>query len=315
MTMNRMFLRGLAVSFFLCLTGSLAFGQSNRTWVSAAAGVTDPGTCAASNICTRSAPCATFACALQATNAGGEIDALDSGDFGPLNGANSITKSVSIVADGVVAGIQVTSSPAIVVGGSNVVVVLRGLTLDGTSAASDGIFFKPDGGVLHIEDCTINRFASRGISVNPEGSDKVFIKDSIVRNNNAGIIFEQPVSGATVTASLDNVRIENNTQAVLAEDNTTVSVRNSVAAGNTTGFEASGSPVVMNLESTIVSGNSSDGILSDGANSTINITNVTVVKNGTGLSATNGGHIVSFGNNKITNNTTNGSPTKTISQK
>jgi hypothetical protein len=28
-----------------------------------------------------------------------------------------------------------------------------------------------------------------------------------------------------------------------------------------------------------------------------------------------GGHIVSFGNNKIADNTTNGSPTKTIGQK
>jgi hypothetical protein len=122
--------------------------------------------------------------------------------------------------------------------------------------------------------------------------------------------------------------------------NTTVSVRNSVAAGNNgTGFAASassGPPAVMNLESSMASGNA-EGVKADGANSTINmsnvtlannstglssingattnISNVTVVDNTTGLSPTNGGHIVSFGNNKITNNTTNGSPTKTISQK
>jgi hypothetical protein len=32
------------------------------------------------------------------------------------------------------------------------------------------------------------------------------------------------------------------------------------------------------------------------------------------LRSASGGHIVSFGNNKITNNTTNGFPTKTIAQ-
>jgi hypothetical protein len=168
--------------------------------------------------------------------------------------------------------------------------------------------------VLHIEDCTIDGFTD-GILGDPSGSSKVFIKDTIARNNTLGIIF----AGATTTASLDNVRAERNGIGVTAEGNTTVSVRNSIAAGNSTGFEATFSgpstPAVINLESSIVSGNSPDGILSDGANSTINITNVTVVNNGTGSSLLSGGHIVSFGNNKIADNTTNGSPTKTIGQK
>jgi hypothetical protein len=52
---------------------------------------------------------------------------VDSADYGPV----SINQSVSIVAQGVVAGIQVSSGHAIFVGFSTVVVVLRGLTLDG----------------------------------------------------------------------------------------------------------------------------------------------------------------------------------------
>jgi hypothetical protein len=295
------FLRGIAVSFFLCLTGSLAFGQSNRTWVSGAG--TDPGTCAAS-VCTRSAPCATFACAIQATNPGGEIDALDSGDFGPV----TIAKSVSIVADGVVAGIQAPSGDAIDVTGSSVTVVLRGLTLDGLTTGNNGISFTGSG-ELHIEDCTINEFG--GVLFGTSGSSDVFIKDTIVRNNGAGISVS--TSSGTIKASLDNVRVENNTNVgVEADRYATVSVRNSVAAGNGTGFSSTGHAVI-NLESSIVSGNGT-AINPDGANSTINVSNVTVVNNTTGLSATHGGHIVSFGNNKITNNGTNGSPTKTISQ-
>jgi hypothetical protein len=313
MTMNRMFLRGIVVSFFLCLTASLAFGQDNRTWVSGTG--TDPGTCAASNICTRTAPCATFACAIQATSAGGEIDALDSADYGGV----SIGKSISIVAEGVVAGIQISGTAIDVAAGSSVVVVLRGLTLDGSGTGS--AILLETGAVLHIEDCTINGFDT-GILVEPDASSKVFIKDTIVRNNGNLGIDVHPTSATTVTASLDNVRLEgngfgNNNLALKAEDGTNVSVRNSVVAGNAFGLQAvsTGRAAVINLESSIVSGNRNAGIQSEGANSTINITNVTVVDNSTGLSILAGGHIVSFGNNKITDNTTNGSPTKTISQK
>jgi hypothetical protein len=279
----------------------LVFGASNRTFV--ASNGTNNATCG------RTTPCDTFQHALTATNAGGEIDVLDSADYGPV----TIAQSVSIVAQGVVAGIQATSGAAIFVGGSTVVVVLRGLTLDGLgSSGSGGIVFHSDGGELHIEDCTINGFGFAGIVVNATGSNKAFIKDTIVRNNTAGILFITS-TGAAVTASLDNVRVENNSDVgVVDNPNATVSVRSSVAAGNGTGFAAAGTPVVMNLESSIASGNGT-GILS-GENSTINMSNVTVVDNTTGLSAPSGGHIVSFGNNKVTDNTTNGSPTKTIAQ-
>jgi hypothetical protein len=311
--MNRLFLRGIVVGFFLCLTGSLAGGASNRTFVKSTG--TDSGTCD-----TTTTPCKTFAFALGVTNAGGEIDALDSGDFGTLTGANAIGKSVSIVAEGVVAGIQATSSDGIDVTGSGITVVLRGLTLDGVTGAGGGIVLTGSA-ALHIEDCTINNFSLRGIAIEPNANSQIFIKDTIVRDNrDVGISFR--LTSGTVTASLDNVRAERNRVGVQARDNVTVSVRNSVSAGNAdAGFQvvpgSFGGSAVMNLESTIVSGNAI-GIDSEGSHNTINtinITNVTVVDNPIGLSATNGGQIVSFGNNKITDNTTNGSPTKTISQK
>jgi hypothetical protein len=307
MTVNRLFLRGIVVSFFLCLTGSLA-GAVPRTWVAGSS---------TGNVanCPRTNPCATFAYALTQTDPGGEIDVLDSGDFGGV----SIAQSVSIVAEGVVAGIQISGTAIDVAAGSSVVVVLRGLTLDGSGTGS--AILLETGAVLHIEDCTINGFDT-GILVEPDASSKVFIKDTIVRNNGNLGIDVHPSSATTVTASLDNVRLEgngfgNNNLALKAEDGTNVSVRNSVVAGNAFGLQAVSSTraAVINLESSIVSGNAHTGILSEGSSATINITNVTVVDNSTGLSLISGGHIVSFGNNKITDNTTNGSPTKTISQK
>src|SRR5580693_3276071 len=61
-----------------------AHAQATRTWVS---GVGDDG-----NPCSRTAPCKTWAGAIGQTAAGGEIDALDPGDFGAL----TITKSITI---------------------------------------------------------------------------------------------------------------------------------------------------------------------------------------------------------------------------
>jgi hypothetical protein len=348
MIVNRLFLRGLAVGFFLCLTGSLAFGQVNRTWVSGAFGDD-------ANPCSRTAPCKTFTAALGLTPPEGEIDVLDPGgdttntpgDGGGF-GAVTITKSVSIVAVGVVAGVLVNGGNAITVSaGSTDVVVLRGLTLDGSSGGGlSGIQFN-SGAALHIEDCTINSFGT-GIQIKPSAASQIFIKNTVVRNsstangdgnaievvpsggqtqvfiqdtivgNNGGTgISLAPSGSAAVTASLDNVRIEKNSAGVVANDNVEVSVRNSVSAGNgSSGFAASSSsgPAVINVKSSMASGNAA-GINSNGAKSTIDLSRVTVVNNSVGLSSSGGGHIASFGNNKITNNGTNGAPTKTISQK
>jgi hypothetical protein len=339
MTLNRLLLRGLAVGFFLCLTSSLAFGQAKRRFVS---GVGDDA-----NPCSRTAPCKTFAGAIPKTAAEGEIDVLDPGNFAGNFGQVTITKSISIVADGVLAGVLVSGTNGIRVNaGPNDVVVLRGLTLDGLSGRGlSGIQFN-SGGELHIEDCTINSFGT-GIQIKPGAASQIFIKNTVVRNsdtahggngnaiqvvpsggqthifiqdtivgNNAGTgISLTPTGSATVIASLDNVRIEKNSAGVVANDNVEASVRDSLSAGNGTGFLASASSghAVINLASSMASGNPA-GIHSNGANSTINLTDVTVVNNSVGLSLSGGGHIVSFGNNDITNNTTNGSPTKTIAQ-
>jgi hypothetical protein len=106
----------------------LAFGLSaapaqagpNRTWVSGHG--TDSGGC------TRAAPCKTFAFALTQTAAGGEIDVLDPGGYGPV----TITKAMSIVNDGVgVAAIGAPSGNAITINaGGDDSVHLRGLTID-----------------------------------------------------------------------------------------------------------------------------------------------------------------------------------------
>src|ERR1700690_1290088 len=75
----------------IMLYAAPANAQATRTWVS---GVGDDA-----NPCSRTAPCKTFAGAISKTLAAGEIDCLDPGGFGAL----TITKSLTIEADGLIA--------------------------------------------------------------------------------------------------------------------------------------------------------------------------------------------------------------------
>src|SRR5258708_6829298 len=185
----------IVVSIVFVFVVSAVCSAQSRTWVS---GVGDD-----LNPCTRTAPCLTFAGALVKTAAGGEIDALDPGDFGAV----TITKSISIVANGVNAGIVASGVNAIIVSaGFNDVVTLKGLTLEGTGLGLSGIKFNT-GAVLQVENCTINNFTVNGIDFNPSGASAVLtVKNSSIRNNagtgvgGMGGVFLHPVTiGARAT--------------------------------------------------------------------------------------------------------------------
>jgi hypothetical protein len=283
MKMNQL-LRSTALAGCLCLAALSSFGQATRTWVS---GVGDDA-----NPCSRTAPCKTFAGAISKTATGGEIDVLDPGGFGAV----TITKAISIEAVGVVAGVLVSGTNGIVVAaGATDTVVLRGLTIEGLGTGLSGIKLT-SGGALYVQDCTINNFQT-GINVAPgSGQSRVFISRTAVRNNsNDGILFS--ASGSSISATLDAVTTEKN------------------GGAGVEAKSAAGAGVDVSLESS-TSANNAVGILSEGYGSTINLSNVTVFANTTGLSGSIGlgGNIVSFGNNRLTGNGYNGSPTNRVNQ-
>src|SRR6266550_4487024 len=143
----RFTIKVLAIAIFTFAFASIAQAQATRTWVS---GVGDDA-----NPCSRTAPCKTFAGAISKTAAGGEINALDPGGFGGV----TITKSISIEADGVIAGVLVSGT--------------------------NGIHWT-SGGSLVVEKCTIKGFAQVGIHAvpnNSSGDAKLFVTDTEIRNN------------------------------------------------------------------------------------------------------------------------------------
>jgi hypothetical protein len=305
----------LALSLLLTVCATSVSGQVQRTFIS--------GLGSDSNPCNRTAPCRTFGQALSQTNSGGEIIVLDSAGYGAV----TITKSVSIIASpGVYAGTSVFSGDGIDINaGSFDTIILRGLTINNQGSSGSGIVFNT-GGTLHVENCTINGFSS-GDGLDFFGPGKLEVKDSVVRNNGDGISV-RPGSG-TATATIDQVRLAENSNGVVAREGSTVTVKNTTASGGSGyGFFAfstvSTAPVQMSLEQCFASNNSQGGIaatsLSTGSTE-VNVENCVTSGNGTGVavaSLSTGIASVRVSNSAVVDNniglSNNGSPAVILSR-
>lgn len=261
---------------------SPAAAQATRTWVS---GVGDDA-----NPCSRTAPCKTFAGAISKTAAGGEIDALDPGDFGAV----SIAKSITLDGRGTFAG-----TASIAVNAGTGVVVLRGLSI--TPGTATGVTFTA-GGVLHVEDCSIGGFTTSGIEFAPAAGGQLIVKRTAISENPGTGIHVASSASATIEKS----EISGSVVGLDAGGTAKVSVHDSVFAGNGIGVQAGGAAEV-NVDHGLVA-NNGVGVQ---ANSTVRLSEVMVSDNATGVT----GSVVSFGNNRIAaGNGANGSPASTVPQ-
>jgi hypothetical protein len=316
----------LALLLFCLFQAAPAQAQATRTWVS---GVGDDV-----NPCSRTAPCKTFAGAISKTAPRGEISVLDPGGFGAV----TITKSISIVNDNSgEAGILAAGTNGIIVNAAATdVVILRGLVIDGGTAAVpglNGIRFIA-GGALHVEKCLIKNFSGTspngfGVMFAPSGASELYLSDTtLISNGNAAAVtgagvLIQPTGSGSPTVSISNVRLENNNRGVLADSTTStgahkVSILNSTISGNT-GFgvsavtaPAGGVPITMMISNTSVV-NNANGVVSNGSGSTIRIGGSTITGSGSaGLAIANGGTLLSYKDNQINGNTSDGTPVTAV---
>lgn len=300
--------KGLAGAFIaLVLCVSNASAQATRTWVS---GVGDDA-----NPCSRTAPCKTFAGAISKTAAGGEIDCLDPGGFGAI----TITKSITIDGGPNAGGILNSATNGVVINAATTdIVTLRNITIQGAGTGLNGIRVI-QGGTVHVESCVISGNTQKGIDVEPTTAVKLYVNDTIIRDNNnsanGGGIFLLPGAGGSVTAYLNNVQLMRNTFGIRAEAATATSIRNSFISGNDThGVVSVGTAgvVTIDLESCSLSKNASSGLRSVNANSTVRFGNSMINSNAIGLESVLSGKLISFTNNRVGGNTTDGAPTGTI---
>jgi len=301
---NRAFLTIFCLAVGLALSAAPASAQATRTWVS---GVGDDA-----NPCSRTAPCKTFAGAISKTAVAGEIDALDPGGFGAV----TITKAITIDGGPGIAGVLVSGTNAIIVNApAGAVVNLRNLDIDGVGTGLNGVSFLA-GGALHVDNSHIYGFTAVGISMTPSAAahSVLVVNNSVITDNAGGGIVAAPTGAATVSVDLLGLTASRNKFGLKVADGAVASVRNSLFSSNTNNGVIAASTAAaceINIEKSTSSNNGAFGVLTSGANATIRISEVGIFDNLTGIGAL-GGAVISYGNNQIAGNGTNGAPTSTI---
>ena len=299
----------LWIGLLLAVASASVWAQAARTFVS--------GTGADANACTRTAPCRTFAGALVKTAPGGEINAIDAGEFGTV----IISQSVTIDGGGTMSTIALPGSTGVFVSaGAQDVVVLRNLTLNGGSFGVNGIQFL-SGAALYVDNVhifgalSVGGVTGNGIDFNPSGNSRLYVSNSSIRKAGFVGIYVRPAATGSADVSLIRVQLEKNATGLFVSDGASVVVVDSIASSNAgAGFQvfSSARPAELYLERSVSSNNGTFGVRTDGAPSIVRLSNTTLVSNFVGISA-GGGSIVSFSNNAVAGNSGgDGAPTSTV---
>ena len=152
------------------------------------------------------------------------------------------------------------------------------------------VFFNPSGfSKLSITDTVVTNAGSTGILISPGANGGALValeRVTVFGNSGSGIgIFASPNNGINVTIA-DSAINGNTNEGILAS--------------------ATGTGAVAVMVSNTQSVNNINGIVSDGANTTVRVVDSTIIGNVTGLSTQNGGALLSYGNNKVRANATDG---------
>jgi hypothetical protein len=171
---------------------------------------------------------------------------------------------------------------------------LRGISIQGAGIgiAARGIDIA-SAAVVSIEDVVVSDVPQQGIFDHRTGGQtKLFIADSIIRNNGGvGIV---AAAGATGIVVLDNVRSENNLFGVAAATGNNVMINRSVFSANSAaGVEGDGgSQIVVNNSSISHNGIGVQSVFS------VRLSYNDIAFNGTAISGSSG----TFGNNRFSGN-------------
>jgi hypothetical protein len=268
------------------------------------------------NTCGATTPCATF----QGTyNKGSvvQINCLTSGTYGAI----TITSSLTIdCGTGNIGDVNVFTGSAITINTSSAIIILRHLNVNGlgNSGSTNGIVTTSFSGTLIVEDCMIHGFNSEGISFAPSsGRGLLHVSNSQIFGNFDGISV-QPTSGQIASVTLNRVELVANSGAGLFLTGSGVvagTMRDSVVGENgVQGVIAQATQVFFTIEGSSIVDNLEVGIQTGSAGTAIKVAASTIGGNGTGVHAF-AGSIVSFGDNHMGDNGSDGNFTSTVALK
>ena len=196
-----------------------------------------------------------------------------------------------------------------------------GLLIDGTGGAegvggmaANGIVFLA-GDQLTVEECYFTAFSKNAIDFEPNSGAHLFVKNTTITQAAVGVFFA-PMSGVTATGTIHNSSVMGNTTGVQVQDGSRVNLFGTNVSENlgegVLGKGLTGTGLVLMVDGCDVSNNGDTGIHADGSAS-IRVANTTIAGNTKfGVNVTNSSELISYQNNRLTQNGTNGSFTKVI---
>lgn len=317
---------GTALGFAALAFADPAAAADQRSFVSTR-GVDNPA-------CSIASPCRTFGAAVTATSPGGEVIVLDSGGYGTV----TIAKSVSIIAPpGIYAGITVSSGNGVTVAtpASSDRIVLAGLTINDHGSSGHGIDFT-GAGRLEVARTRIAGFEpGAGLHAKPAagGQGRLHVVDASISANSVAVWIEGGATAPdTVTAVLERVDVTGNGEGLRVWDFASVVAAESAFTQNfPSGIHTDANPgaiVIIAIDRCSVSRNGSGAVTTGPGTTYMTFTGSTIANNagyglrvGTGsegrlagttiaqnsIGIDNGGGVVqSQGNNFIFGNASDG---------
>jgi hypothetical protein len=303
---------GVLVFIGACASASMAGGTALRTFVAVEGSDGNP--------CSLGSPCRSIAQALTQIAPGGEVVALDSGEYSPFVVTQSATitappgvyASITVATNGT--GVGTSASDAIDVGpGSSALVTIKGLAIVGpgaTVSTGNGVFIE-NGMAVYVEDCEIRGFVSDIVEELVGG--KIFVKNTTLKDAGNGIALISISNPSTPPViSMDHLTINNNSSAGILLSSTIsgaglvdAAIRDSTISGNLKGVSATSSggaaqAVKIDIERCLIADGGS-GIQVSGASSTVSISNC-LIDNNSNAGFTTSTPILSRGNNTLSGN-------------
>jgi hypothetical protein len=270
------------------------------------------------NSCSETAPCATFAGAISKGGVA-QINCEGSGNYGALNSTTvSITGSIIIDCGAGNVGEMTTNGGTYAINintGSAATIVLRHLSLNGGNiSGATGINTQSfASGTLIVEDCMIHGFGNIGIKFVPaSGRGTLQVSNSLLYDNGFAAIFVAPNAGQIASVALDSDELIANGDGLYLSGATVAgTIRHSVVAENgADGVIALANQVYFTVEESSIIDNLDIGVATNSAGANVTVGASTIGGNGTGVKSFSGS-LISFGNNQMSANGTNGAFTST----
>lgn len=248
--MRKIFGPALIIVAAMAAVSAPAQAQATRTWVS---GVGDDA-----NPCSRTAPCKTFPGAISKTATNGEINILDPGGFGTV----TITKPISIVAEGATGGILSAGVSGIVINISAASfptpprrVYLEGLDIEGVGTGTNGIrVLSADSVVVRNSSIRDHRAVGAGVGIDVQSSLAVdILLDNVTISGNLGGVNVSSVGPVNRVFIQDSTIMHNaNFSVKVSGTGARVSLNRSTLRNSALDLDISNSAVVSSFQNNVI---------------------------------------------------------------